>query len=449
MVVKWWSKFVYLFCSKKIDMATINYSLLTKSENAQIYIRFSIDRERRFRIKTGQTINPSNWSDKTKLPKTSSVELKNLKTDLVNLQAFVLNEYNSDYSKGIVFSKEWLQSKIDAYYNRLDEKIDLNYISNYVQYFIDNRKLSQDFKETTNQKFKTLQTKISSFEKSINKNYLLKDFDQRLFNEFRSWLINKNNLQLSTANRTLKNLKTILRDARFNGYTINHQVDGIKLEVPKSKKIYLSFDEIAIIKKKTFLDMTLNYAKDWLIIGCNVGQRVGDLMKMNKNQIFTRTNSDGKEFEFIELTQEKTGQNVTIPISQEVKEILSKYNGNFPPVFSDVPSSNATLFNRHIKIVCEMANINDEVKGLVYNDNLKKNELVETEKYNLVSSHICRRSFATNHYADKRFPTPLIMAITGHKTERVFLDYIGKNQTDYAMEMAETFAEIETLKQVN
>lgn len=424
-------------------MATVNYSLHTNSENAQIYIRFSIDREHRFRIKTGKTINSNNWSDKTKFPKTSSVELKNLKTELVNLQAFILNEYNSDHGKGIIFTKEWLINKVDSFFNRVDEVNDLVLFSNYLNYFIDNRKLNPEFKTSTNQKFSLLEKKIINFEKSNNQKYLLKDFDQHLFYSFRDWLIKKDNLQLSTANRILKNLKTVLRDARFNGYEIHFQVDSIKLEIPKSKKIYLSFEEIEKIKKTTFLDLTLNQAKDWLIIGCFLGQRVGDLMRMNKSMIHTKINSLGQEFQFIELTQEKTEHNVTIPLNNEVKEILKKYKGEFPPIFSNNPASNATLFNRYIKDVCEIAKINEIVKGLVYDDNLKKNIFQDTEKHNLVTSHICRRSFATNYYADKRFPTPLIMAITGHKTERVFLDYIGKNQTDYAMEMAETFADIE------
>lgn len=54
----------------------------------------------------------------------------------------------------------------------------------------------------------------------------------------------------------------------------------------------------------------------------------------------------------------------------------------------------------------------------------------EFEKHELVSTHICRRSFATNHYG--KLPTPVIMAITGHTTEKMFLNYIGKTAKDNA-----------------
>lgn len=86
------------------------------------------------------------------------------------------------------------------------------------------------------------------------------------------------------------------------------------------------------------------------------------------------------------------------------------------------------------------------IKGKVNNDEKKKNEIVETEKCNLVSSHVCRRSFATNFYGNKQFTTPQLMSITGHKTESMFLNYIGKTADDWAMQTAKTFREMKEQK---
>ena len=58
-------------------------------------------------------------------------------------------------------------------------------------------------------------------------------------------------------------------------------------------------------------------------------------------------------------------------------------------------------------------------------------------KNELVTSHIGRRSFATNNYG--KIPTPLLMSATGHTTEKMFLEYIGKTETDRAMQLAEYF----------
>ena len=62
------------------------------------------------------------------------------------------------------------------------------------------------------------------------------------------------------------------------------------------------------------------------------------------------------------------------------------------------------------------------------------------EKWQVISSHVCRRSFATNFYG--RIPTSILMNITAHGTETVFLSYIGKTTYDNAFQMFEYFKKI-------
>ena len=56
-------------------------------------------------------------------------------------------------------------------------------------------------------------------------------------------------------------------------------------------------------------------------------------------------------------------------------------------------------------------------------------------KYELISSHICRRTFATNLYG--KLDTLTIMKITGHQTEKQFLDYIKITPKEYAIKLKE------------
>ena len=56
------------------------------------------------------------------------------------------------------------------------------------------------------------------------------------------------------------------------------------------------------------------------------------------------------------------------------------------------------------------------------------------EKWELVSSHTCRRSFCTNQFL-KGVPSLLIRKISGHKTEKAFLEYIKVDEELAAKEM--------------
>ena len=62
-------------------------------------------------------------------------------------------------------------------------------------------------------------------------------------------------------------------------------------------------------------------------------------------------------------------------------------------------------------------------------------------KHQLITSHVCRRSFATNLYGTP-MPTALIMQITAHSTEKMFLNYIGKSNKDLALEITKYFLDL-------
>ena len=69
--------------------------------------------------------------------------------------------------------------------------------------------------------------------------------------------------------------------------------------------------------------------------------------------------------------------------------------------------------------------------------------MVFIQNGNLMASHVCRRSFASNLYGI--LPTPLIMSITAHSTEKMLLNYIGKDSLDYAQQIAD-FYTLQALK---
>ena len=102
-------------------------------------------------------------------------------------------------------------------------------------------------------------------------------------------------------------------------------------------------------------------------------------------------------------------------------------------------------FNEYIKKVCRLAEIEEMIKGSIIevtekgkgNKQKRKKEGVYP-KCDLITSHVCRRSFATNLYGTP-MPVALIMQITAHSTEKMFLNYIGKNSLDYAQQIADFY----------
>lgn len=85
--------------------------------------------------------------------------------------------------------------------------------------------------------------------------------------------------------------------------------------------------------------------------------------------------------------------------------------------------------NKYLKQIGELAGLND----IVIKVRSKGTTRVEQRlpKYQLITTHTARRSFATNLFK-KGVPSRVIMLITGHKTEKSFNSYIKINSDENA-----------------
>ena len=102
--------------------------------------------------------------------------------------------------------------------------------------------------------------------------------------------------------------------------------------------------------------------------------------------------------------QQKTKKAVTVGLADPL--VIGILENEFPNKVSQV------LFNKQIKALCKMAGIEGLVSGFKNNPKTRRKEIVNAPKYEFVTSHIMRRSFASNYYG--KIETPLLMNITGH-----------------------------------
>ena len=141
-------------------------------------------------------------------------------------------------------------------------------------------------------------------------------------------------------------------------------------------------------------------------------------------QLFDKKNIDKKGILTIQQTKNSNSKPIRIPILPQVREIMNRYNGNFPPFFPEVAEGNRyNIYNRSIKRICKLAELDEVSKTLASKTLSSGSEVVEKKKWELIGSHIGRRSFATNYYFEG-VPIFTIMSVTGHKSEGTFLLYI-------------------------
>ena len=419
---------------KYSSMASINFLYRSTKEKSNLVLRLLYrynGADYVFGAKTKFEIGKNYWSKQHK-KKSKDIEITNKQTDVNNelnkIENHVLNIFNSASIENI--NKDWLQTEIDNYYNPKKETKTPTNLIDYIDFYLDYRK--NEITETNKSKCRVIKNKLIKYEAFLKKKILIKNINDSFKNEFVNYQKERMYSQ-NTIQREFVNIKTFCKHARYLGLETHPQLDSLRIDRQKTEKIYLTYGDLTKIENisKSQLTESLDNAKDWLVISCHTGQRVSDFMRFTDDHIRTE---NGKHL--LEFTQKKTGKNMTIALHSKVLEILNKRNGKFPYPISD------QKYNDLIKKVCELAEINELTKG---------SKLVETEtdskvyrkksgiykKYELVTSHIGRRSFATNFYGE--IPTSFLIYMTGHSTEAMFLNYIGKSNKDIALEMAKYF----------
>jgi len=412
-------------------MATINFLYRSTKETGNLTLRllFSINgKGLSIYGNTKISISKENWNliNKPK-SKRKDISIINLKTEIesktTELQNHVLSAFEKTNPTDV--NKEWLINQIDLYYNppiEDDETKDIpKDLINYIDYYLEYRK--HELKETSVKKINVIKHKLERLQKERKKVILIKDVNENFKKEFENYL-KKNNYSQNTLQREFVFIKGFCKHAQFLGLEVSKQLNLLNFKREKVDKIYLSFDDLKKIEniEKGKLTESHENVKDWLIISCYIGQRISDFMTFNKDMI---KNIDGHET--IEFTQKKTKKEMAVPLHKKVLEILKKRDGNFPYPISD------QKYNDYIKEVCQIAELNEVVKGKLLQE-MENNdgEFRKVENYypkwQLVTSHIGRRSFATNFYGT--IPTTYLIYVTGHSTEREFLNYIGKSNTD-------------------
>lgn len=423
---------------------TVNFYTQSKKNPAPIYVRVREGKEIDAKANTSLLVNPDEFhKGEVKLykipPKANAIKkqslvnknnnLNSLQSELNKLKTSLIKVLNNREEYELIDTK-WLKGFISP---EKEYKTLPNNLTEYFDYYIESKATS--LAQSTLKKLKSTKNRIIKFEDARGRVYI-QDVNKKFSKKFQLWC-DEEGYHHNTKVKTLKDIKTICIHASENGIPVHPElsfmVKGLKYK--KTEHIYLNFDEIRKIIECDIKDERLDIARDWLVISCYTAQRVSDFLRFNKEKIIKI-----KGIEMLDISQEKTETPVYIPLTKEVKAILEKRNGDFPPLFSNNIESNKAIYNKLIKEVCRIADIREIVETKLKNKETKRYELKRVPKYKAVSTHIGRRSFATNYYG--KINTALLISATGHASEEQFLRYVGKTGTQNALALAEAMTKL-------
>lgn len=415
-------------------MATLVYELRSKDkENSIIQLRFSWKRGvSAFRRSLGISVSVKNWDknrQRIKVNKETYMSAEKENDFLNELQKYFLSRYNELLVTSVEVTKNDLEK---IYLGFRSDKIEVNksvyflpFVRNYID-TIDQRKNPRTGKPVglrSKQDYERTYKSLLNFEKKNKVKLTFSDLDLDFHYDFTKHLNTIDKLEnKNTVGAFFKNIRTFVKYAETIGVKINKQTlsKGFYVSSEESPSVYLSEDEITKLFEYDF-SKNLRYSnvRDWCVIGCWIGLRVSDWSRIGNIE-------DDMIIIKPKKTLSTTAVEVVIPLHWQVVEIIEKRG--MPKPVSDVE------YNRVIKEVCEKVGINVLTKGSLMCKKKKRKVVDVYPKHDLISSHTCRRSFATNLYKSD-FPSYSIMQITGHKTEKAFLNYIKVTPKEHALKL--------------
>ncbi|MGV0936176.1 phage integrase SAM-like domain-containing protein [Empedobacter falsenii] len=373
-----------------------------------------------------------------------------INSSLIQFSSYVNDQIYSPETKNLKLTSKWLREKYYEFFefenpNESPEKIDIDpYFIDYFDHYISiNKKIKGQVKNGKNLVPNTIKgyttmikcwKQFNVYNKSVD--IKLRDIDLNIFDKFVYFQESQQKLGSGTIDTNINKLKAILRFAMQKKIEVSQDfIHGTFTYSPEdSISIYLNENDIDKILKTNFpCGSYMDNAKDWFIIQLFSALRISDLFQLN---------SDHFQKEFIELTTVKTKKEIVIPIFNPIRKILAKNRGKLPRKISDVK------YNEYIKLICKEAGIDEIVRGsksiiIGKGKNKKKRKIVDDyPKWELVTSHTCRRSFLTNASQHAGVTLVDLLAISGHTNTTMLERYIKTSNHTRANNVKERLAEI-------
>jgi len=389
---------------------------------APIYFQYSYDRTKRTLLNTGKSVDPKFWDvvhGKVKRSHRDANTINEYVHSLkVKLEGIIDKAVLHNHDPTIQFVIEKFITEV------LNEAPKNKGLFQIFDQFIEKNKIRVSAGLITD--YKALKRHLLQFEAhSRNKLTFSNIIKAATYDEFidymRTHSKNANGgkgLKPNSIGKQVKNLKVFLKYCMRLEIIPFSDLSIMKKQSEKTFNIYLNDAELQRLFE---FDLTQKPEKeilrDLFLIGCETGLRFSDYSRLSKHHL----NGD-----FIRISTLKTHDMVVIPISSRLRAVLNKYED------SGIFQITNQYLNREIKEIMKLAGFTDLV-SIPVRRGLKTIEITRP-KWEMVSSHTCRRSFCTNQFL-KGVPSLLIRKISGHKTEKAFLEYIKVDEELAAGEM--------------
>ena len=366
------------------------------------------------RYYTGIKVSKSDWDEVEKLPKN-----KNKRTILLQLEKQATEIFNY-LSANETVTPDRLKQELDVKIKKKEQQAIVTRVR--IVDFINNEILKENGIRTgTKNSYKVLANRIKEFEEKTGKLLYSSDLNEELYVSFMD-TIRIRCTRINSVYSSYKTFKSVLnRIARKYKVSVFNPTNELratdKVRSVTEDKIYLDFPQIKkIINYKPTSDELAN-AKLILLTLLFTGCRYSDVHKIKPEYTYSK---NGVTFNYARYLTTKTDTEIVVPILKPLQEAIDANGGIAEPMAMQ-------KFNSLARDIAESVGLEDDIT-LSHTNVFGKKELTTNKLFQLVSSHIGRRSFVTNLMS--YIPITVLSKITGHSNSAIESDFKGLGSSE-------------------
>jgi integrase len=376
------------------------------------------------RFSTARKIHPKDWDDKKQRPFDSKrfsegIYIKAYLNDLAKHSKDIFIEYDGKISTDDFKKQLRIRMGEDAPDEVEETPKPLTFLE-FIDEYCKERKEEPHANPSTLKTVVKCANLLKDYAKERKRKVDFPDLDARFFQDFSNWMHQRKNLSPNSTTRIARSVCMFIRRAEARGLHTNRAYIDFKIPPTPVSKIVLSFNELDQLNALDLtLDPRLEKVRDLFLIGAYTGLRYSDFTRIIPEHIQMY-----KGERIISITAEKTHQLIHIPLHPTLDAVLMKHGYRSPKI------SNQKM-NDYLKELGQLVGFTQEIVINKFKDG--KRMEIKVPKWQKLTTHVARRSFATNFYVAYPHLINAIMKITGHTTERMFRQYIVVDALDSAV----------------
>jgi len=361
---------------------------------APLQCRITLNGKRK-EFSTGYFLDENDWDSATQLVISKSTELKSINTQLNRISQQFIQIYNSLLLEDGVFDINDIYSSYKG--NRQKNS---RYLLEYFETYLNrmHKLIGIDIKMATWKKHENAFLNLKEYvtTKLKGNDPKLLNIDPQFVKEYEFYLKTERKLAHATTNKLLQRFKKMLTYAVEQKELEYNPFMSYKFKIQKKEIVFLTPDELKKLEKLKLSAPRLILVKDLFIFCCYTGLAYNEMANLCFHHIIK--GFDGKQW--ISLTREKTGKDVSVPLLPKAKAVIKKYKTNDVLIF---PKLSNQKFNAYLKEIADIAGIEKRL-----------------------THHTARKTFASTVLLFNNVPMEVVSELLGHSSIKVTQESYAK-----------------------